>query len=221
MAWDAERVVQALREHVLEPDARIERRTDQPGHVAVQSAKMHVVATTADWLIAREPWVASAVRVVRDEHTVANMSVTYGLVLAQDGRVLYLNDPATMRGIGSWVGPHLDPLAYAELLAELYSCPPEAGPVVHPTSATPQDRAGELIRDVAQFHAEYDFVDPALVGPPQLRRTDAGTVLDFFSCHYFITRYRAIDVLRWNVTCGPGQPTVWQRDYVVKRQESP
>ncbi|HEY7225067.1 MAG TPA: hypothetical protein VH561_15955 [Micromonosporaceae bacterium] len=177
-------------------------------------------AKPATWLIGQAAWVAYAIRAVEDEPTVSNMSVTHGLVVTRDGQVLYLNQVATMRALGARVGVDLDPIAYAEVLAELYSASLGDGEKAFPTSATPEFRSGELIDDVARFHATYDFVDPGLVAPPRTQRAGNGIVLDFFSCHYFVTPLRTIDIIRWSVTCKPGEPAVWQRDYVVKRLES-
>lgn len=218
--WDTEQVVAALRRYVVPAGTPTTYRSHWPEEVRVDAGRMSVFASPADWLIGRAPWVRLAVRAIDEEYNIDNMSVTYGLLFTTDGQVVFLNEVAAMQGLGGRVGVDLDPIAYAEVVAELYSCSPEDGPVVHPTSVTPQIRAGELIRDVAQFHETYEFVDPQLVAEPQVRAAGGGVELAFYSCHYFLTGLRAIDVLRWQISCVPGRAAVWQREYVVKRLEA-
>lgn len=219
--WEADRVAAVLQQYVLPPGEQIVKRTDWPTEVILSGVDHDVVAGRARWLIGREPWVRYAVRAVEDLAYIPNTSVTHGFVFPRAGdTVLYLNDAATMRQVGARVGVDLDPIAYAEVLAELYSGPRTDRPVVRPTSATPEYRAAELIRDVADFHSRYEFVDPALLAPPAVRRVGDQVVLEFCSGHYYITGLRALDLLRWSVTCGGGRPASWQREYIVQRLES-
>ncbi|WP_131785284.1 hypothetical protein [Protofrankia symbiont of Coriaria ruscifolia] len=216
---DADRVVAALRRHVLQPGEGIDSRRDWPDAVVFYVGSHRYEARPADWLIAREPWVDGAVRVVADRSFIDNTSATYGLVVAGTDEVLFLNEVATMRELGRRLAVDLEPLAYAELLSELYSVKAIDGPVVVPYSATTLHRAGELIRDVDSFAADYPWANAKLVAPPVIRREGGDVVLEFFSCHYYLTGLRALDILRWRVTGGDGRPARWAREYVAERLE--
>lgn len=220
--WEADRVAQALRNHVLPADAPITKRTDWPDEVILRTPDRSVVGSRAAWFVGREPWVRFAVRAVEDQAYITNTSVTHGFVFVQGSDdVLYLNDVATMRDLGGRVGQNLDPIAYAELLAELYSGPSIDGPSVRPTSITPEHPAGELVRNVKHFHHTYAFVDSALLAEPTVQMVGARLLLEFVSGHYYLTDFRAMDLLRWRVTCGGGRPASWEREYVARRLESP
>lgn len=216
---DADRVVAALQRYLLQPGEEIEHRRDWPEAVDLRAGPHQYEARPAGWLVGREPWVEAAVRVAAEREYLDNTSRRYGLVFPRNGEVLFLNDVATMRELGRRLAADLDPLAYAELLSELYSGSRVDGPVVTAYAATASWPAGQLVRDVEAFAAVYHWVDTGLVAAPVVRRENGGVVMEFFSCHYYLTGMRAVDVLRWRVTGGGGRPASWHRDYVAKRLE--
>ncbi|MFC0531055.1 hypothetical protein [Phytohabitans kaempferiae] len=216
MDWD--RLVAALERHVLAPGEQIEERRDWPEASTFMVGDYGYEARSADWLIGQAPWVDAVVRVVADRF-MDNFAITYGLLFTGD-EALFLNDPATIRDLGRRLGADLDPLAYAEVLAELYSGQRVDGPTVLPFSATGAHRAGVLVRDKAQFAAEYEWVDPTLVSAPVVRASAGGVELEFSSVHYFLTETKsAVDVLQWTVVGGGGRPASWSRRYVAERVE--
>lgn len=218
MDWD--RVVAALERHALAPGQEIEDRRDWPDASTFMVRDYEYEARQADWLIAQAPWVDAAVRVVADRF-MDNFAITYGLLFVGD-EVLFLNEPATIRELGRRLGADVDPIAYAELLAELYSGPHIDEQTVLPFAATGQHRAGGLVRDAAQFAAEYEWVDPALVAAPVVRAVASGVELEFCSVRYFLTETKsAVDVLQWTVVGGGGRPASWSRRYLAERVERP
>ncbi|AEH07793.1 MULTISPECIES: hypothetical protein [Protofrankia] len=216
---EADRVVAAIERYVFQSGEEIESRRDWPDAVVFHAGRHYYSARLADWLIGWESWVEYAVQVVVSRTFADNDAYTYGLLFAHGGEVLFLNDVATIRELGRRLDVDLDPLAYAELLSELYSVKLIDEPVVLPNAATTLHRAGELVRDVNAFAADYPWVDAALVAAPAARREDGAVVLEFFSCHYYITGLRALDVLRWRVSGGGGRPASWEREYVAERLE--
>ena len=218
---DPEQVVSALLEHVLKPGTAIEGRRDWPDAVVFHTARFGFLARSAEWRLAGAPWVDTAVRVVADGY-VENCAITYGFVFERGGRVLYLNDRATMRDLGRRVGDDLEPLAYAELVAELYSGSQIDGPTVIPFAATEAHPAGALIWDVDEFLAEYPFVAAALVWTPTVHSAQKQTTVEFCSYHYYITEtVGALDILKWTIVGGHGNEVAWSRRYVAQRLERP
>lgn len=219
---DADRVVAALETHVLEPGRRIEEQFVQPGLAVFYARRTRYEVRPAEWLVAAEPWVEATLRIVEDLSLEDAPFSTLGLLLTRDGEALFVNDVATMRGLGRRLGDELDPLGYAELLGEFYSGRQIDGPVVASMAASQFLTAGALIRDVDAFAADHPYVDRALVAPPSVRRTDGGVALDFFSYHYFLTDWKgAVDILRWTVTGGGGDEASWSREYIAEWIERP
>lgn len=216
--WD--RVVAALRRHALEPGTPIEERRDWPEAATFAAADYAYEARAADWLIGQAPWVDAAVRVVGDM-LMDNFAITYGLLFVGD-QDLFLNETATIRELGRRLGADLEPLAYAELLAELYSGEQIDRPTVLPFAATDGHRAGVLVRDPGEFAAAYEWVDPSLVSAPVVRPAAGGVELEFCSAHYFLTETKsAVDVLHWTVAGGGGRPASWARRYLARGVERP
>jgi hypothetical protein len=214
-----EQVVAAMRQYVLRPTDQVQERRDHPDSVIVETRRFYYKGVPAPWRISAEPWVAGAVRIVADAG-MKNVAITHGLVFDRTGAAGYLNDVATMRALGRRVGYDLDPLAYAELLAELYSVRQIDQAVVLPNAATPLHRAGELITDAAALMADYPFVDPSLVTAPAVHRDGDRIRLDFYSCHYYLLEVSAaLDILQWTVIAGAGQDATWARRYVVEQLE--
>lgn len=214
---DAERVVAAMRRHVLRPSERIERRWDHPGSVALRTRRHDYRAQRSGWAIGGEPWVDEALRVVADSWNEHGTSPAYGLILPRDGDAIFLNDVAAMRRLGRRLGDGLDPVAYAELLAELHYPREQADhAVVRPS------RPGRLIRDPGEFREHYPFADPALPRAPEVRDVDDGRVLGFRSYdHYTLAVGSALDVYDWTVTAPHGEPPDWSCDIVAQRLETP
>jgi hypothetical protein len=217
--WD--RVVAAAERHALANGQVVQHRQDRPEASSFMVDDYEYDARAADWLIAEAAWVDDAVRMVADRF-MDNFAITYGLVFAGD-EDLFLNDPETIRALGRRLGAGVDPIAYAELLAELYSGRHIDDQTVLPFSATGSHRAGVLVRDPARFAAEYEWVDPALVRAPEVRAIAGGGVeMGFCSVRYFLTETRsAVDVLQWTVVGGGGRPASWSRRYLVERAEGP
>jgi hypothetical protein len=216
---DADRVVAAVQRLVLEPGERVADRRDWPGIVTFRSDRFGYEARPADWLVGGAPWVEEAVRVVADGD-IDNFVFTYGLLFERGGRTLFLNDVATMRELGRRLGADLDPLAYAQLLAELYSGRASDRPTVLPAATTEAHRAGVLVRDLDELAAQYPWVDTAPLAVPAVQRTDSGVRLEFCSVRYFLTETSgAVDVLQWTVLGGGGQPASWSRRYLAEGLE--
>jgi hypothetical protein len=214
-----DRVLAALQRYVLDEGEQIRQRFDQPDSLVVYTKGFRYEASSADWAIAREPWVEDAVRVVADGGA-KNFVFTYGLVFDNSGAVLFLNDVATMRELGRRLGDGVDPLGYAELLGELYSGRGIEGPVVLASGANEFFRAGGLIQDVGAFVADYPFVDTALLSGPAVRQTDDHVAVEFCSHHYYLTETTgAVDILKWTVCGGGGRDASWSRAYVAERLE--
>lgn len=213
----ADRAVEALRRVAFAPSERLEKRWDNPEYTALSTSSFAYTLADADWLIAGEAWVDEAVRAVANGF-MDNFVVTYGLVFPRDGDVLFLNDVATMRALGRRLGEDLDPLAYAELLGELYSGHDIGGPVVKPFAATESHRSGWLVRDVDALVRQYPAVDASLVAEPRISRSADAVVLEFFSYRYYLLEFgAALDIYRWAVTAAAGQPAEWTRETVAAR----
>ncbi|MDT5028750.1 MAG: hypothetical protein QOE61_5176 [Micromonosporaceae bacterium] len=218
---ETDRVLAALQRHVLDAGEQVEERFDRQDSLVAYTKGFRYQASSADWVIAREPWVEDAVRVVADG-SAKNFVFTYGLVFDHSGGVLFLNDVATMRELGSRLGDGLDPLGYAELLGELYSGRNIDGPVVLAAAATEFFRAGGLIRDVDGFLADYPFVDASLLSAPAVRRTADEVAVEFCSYHYYLVETTgAVDILKWTVVGGGEREGSWSRRYVAERLERP
>lgn len=207
----------AVQRHILD-GAQVEERHLKRDGVVLYARGLRYEIRPADWLVADADWVDEAIRVVADGGA-ENYVLSYGLIFPVEGAELLLNDVATMRELGRRLGADLDPLAYAELLAEFYSGRDIGGSRVLASSATGLHPPGELVRDPLSVVAEHPGVDPVLLSAPVVHPTDAGSAVDFQSCHYFLTEAGgALDILRWSVQGGGGEPGSWSRRYVVQGQ---
>ncbi|MDG4772620.1 hypothetical protein [Solwaraspora sp. WMMD792] len=218
----ADRVVEALRRHVFQPGEDVAKRFAEPERVTVLSTTQALYeAEPAGWRIGTAAWVDSAVRVARDS-SLENFVATYGFVFSRDGGALFLNDAAAIRELGRGLGAGLDPLAYAELLAELYSGQRIDDPVVFSFAATAGFRPGWLIADVEEFLRKHPSVDPSLVSPPRASQEGGVSRIDFLSHNYYLVEFgAAIDIYRWTVTAPAGQPASWVREPVAQRLTLP
>jgi hypothetical protein len=220
---DSDRVLATVSERVLRPGERIDDVRVWPDSVMFSNDAYAYTAQPAPWRVASEAWAGETVLVLADRGFVGNFVVNYGFVFPADGGdAIFLNDVATMSGLGRRVGVDLDPIAYAELLAVLYSGRTIDGPVVYPFSATEFWPSGVLVGDPDAFAGEFPFLDRSLVAGPVVRDEPHGVTIEFFSCRYYLLEVSsAVDVLRWQVTGGRGRPATWSRQYVAERVERP
>jgi hypothetical protein len=222
-----DRLVDALERLVFRPGEQVDERIDRTDIVLLTTSRPESGSLTpgsripyeaqpADWLIRDAPWVDEAVRVVVAS-SMNNFSKTYGLIFPRQGDVLFLNRPAVMRDLGRALHSGLDPMAYAELLGELYSGDDIDDELVYAFSATEAHRPGALVRDVAEFLGEYPGVDPSLVAEPSVHREASGLVLEFVTYRYYLMEIAAgVDVYRWVVTAPAGQSATWDRSRVQR-----
>ena len=214
---DADRVADAMRRFVLAPSEQVQRRWDVPGSVTLQTRRFAYEARPAEWSIASEPWVADAVRVLADSGD-ASFMPTFGLLFTTDDDVLFLNSVETMQQVGQQLSNGLDPLAYAEVLAELhYPMAAEDRSVARPS--TP----GYLIRDPQAFTDQFPFVDPELPRSPQVNGDASEWMIAFRSyIRYLVVDYgSALDIYDWTVTAARGEPATWSCTYAARRLEIP
>jgi hypothetical protein len=143
-----------------------------------------------------------------------------GFVFEQTGHLIHLNDVAVARDLGRRLGNELDPVAYAEILAEFYSGEDIEEPVVTAWAPGPRGRAGHLVRHVAEA-ADIPWVDATLLREPVVGRSDAGVTVEFVSWHQTPGIPVAIDILEWSVSGGPDRDTDWKRRYLARQVEMP
>nr|MDT0659349.1 hypothetical protein [Micromonospora sp. DSM 115978] len=219
---DRDRLAAAFERHILHPSEQIGARRDRPNSMTIQTNWGSYGFRTADWLISLAPWVADAVRVVLSAPMIDHAPApTYGLIVSTEGEVLLVNEVAAAREMGRRLGEDLDPLAYAELLAEFYSVPDIEGPVVDAIAVSEFTKSGWLVREVDQIIAKFPFLDPTSLRPPAVRRSGREVEVTFQSCHYHQAFRGSVDVLRWSVTGGPGADVRWLREYLVKSVSRP
>lgn len=210
-----ERIAEAVQRHVVRPGETVLEHVTQPDTIVVRSTRETYFADPADWSIADHPGVEAAFRVVVDG-MMDNFVVTYALLVPTGGGpALLLNDLAVLRELPGRLGAPVDPLAYAELLAELCSGPDLDTSVVYPMAATAKYRAGWLIRDVAALRDRYPEVDPALVAPPVVGGDPPA--VEFFSHNYVVHHaVSGLGIYRWRVVLPPAGPARWDRQSVVR-----
>jgi hypothetical protein len=181
--------------------------------------RYHVVP--AEWQVTREPWVRAALRVVENVPSPGQPARMIGFLFDRSGELCHLNDVVAVRRLGQRLDRDLDPVAYAEILAEFYSGEHIEGPVVTAWAPGPSGRPGWLVRDVAAAAAEIPWVDANLLAAPTVRRSDDGVTVEFVSWHQIGGLSIGIDVLRWTVSGGPGRDAVWERRYLAMQVEMP
>jgi len=218
----AQPIVDALRRYAFRPGEEVDTSRLDDGRLTLFTTRQQLYeGEPAQWRIRHEPWVRDALRVVRAS-TMENFVATYGLVVTQDGGVLCVNDVATMRELGRRLAGGLDPVAYAQLLAEFYSGREIDGPVVHSFAASYGFQPGSLIEDPVAFGREYPFVDGSVLAPVRVTATAEATTIEFTSYQYYLVEIGgAIDIYRWTVTATPGQPASWLRQRVAERLALP
>ena len=211
-----DRVADALRRFVVGPDEPVEREWVTPNAVTLQTPRYLYRAAPADWLISGAVWVDAAIRVLAESDR-GDLVPTFGLLFAGPGDPIYLNEVAAMAGLGRRLHTDLDPVAYAELLAELhFPTGPEDQPVSRPTVV------GKLILDAAQFAARFPFV-PAevLAARPHAMHAGGRITLTFQSyVRYLLPDFgSALDIYDWTVAAADGEPATWTRILAAERLE--
>jgi hypothetical protein len=209
----ADDVVDQLQRRVFVGDERIRRRWDKPDELSFTTQYYWYRARPATWAIASAAPVAEVVRVVAEAEESHQGDRTYGLLWLRDqADVVLLNEGRAMRELGRLVGRGIDPMAYAEVLAELYSGADVDYPVVAALSAPSQEQAGWLITDVPALLAQYPFIPADALGEPRVSVAGDVVTMRFWSHDYVLLEYEsAINVREWQVVTRPDQPAEWTR----------
>lgn len=191
-----------------------------PDALVVQTHRYQYRAEPADWSIAAETWVDYAVRVLAEGDRV-DVVPTFGLLFPQSNAarddVIFLNDVASMAALGRRLNDSLEPIAYAELLAELhFPNGREPQPVSRPSVP------GELIRDSSTFLSRNPFVDPTvLAARPTASRSNDGTTINFQSyVRYLLADFgSALNIYDWTVSAPRDQDATWRCTMAAERIE--
>jgi hypothetical protein len=218
---DERAVVAALERYVLSEGDRVESARGFLDGFRVKTDWTWYQILPADWRISRAPWTTTALRVTEDPPIPAGLASTYGLLRERGGDVSCLNEVRFVRDLGRRIGQDLDPLAYAEILAEFYSSPDIDGPIVRATAPSRSSRAGWLVGPTLAIE-EYEWIDRALLKPPVVERVGTTLTIDFTSIHHRgHSMPPAVDVLRWLVTAERGREPTWSRTYLAQELEMP
>lgn len=209
----ADDVVDQLQRRVFVGDEQISRRWDKPDELSFLTQYYWYRARPATWAIASAEPVAAAVRVFLESEESHLGNRTYGLLWLRDQReAVLLNEGQAMRELGRLVGRDIDPMAYAEVLAELYSGADVDFPVVAALSAPSQEQAGWLITDVPALLAQYPFIPADALGEPRVSVAGDVMTMRFWSHDYVLLEYEsAINVREWHVVIRPDRPAEWTR----------
>jgi hypothetical protein len=218
---DEGQVVAALERLFLLEGDRVDDVETHPDGFLVKTQYGWYDVRPADWMLGRAPWVRAALRVVEDLAIPGSPARVCGLVYAEAPDPVHLNDVAAMHAFGRRMGDDLDPLAYAEILAEFYSVPEIDRPVVTAWAPGRTSRAGWLVRDVESAAARIPWVDPALLAPPVIDPSGDAVTVEFVSWHKTTGDPVAIDVLHWTVAGGHGREPSWSRKYLAVSVEMP
>jgi hypothetical protein len=219
---DADRVVAALERYVLGDGDRVQSSQPVPDGLHVRSQWSSLRVRPAEWSVVHARWVRVGYRVVEDTLIHGAPMLMHGLLFDRDGQVWHLNDLEVLRRLGRGLGDGVEPVAYAEVLAEFLSGRDPEGPVVTASAPGRTSRAGWLVDDVAAMVELFPWVDPGLFTPPVVRRSGDEVAVEFVSCHQLVaTVPAAADVLAWTVTGGPGRDPSWLRKYLAMDVEMP
>jgi hypothetical protein len=218
-----DQVVAALERYVLLPEDHVESsRAFDDGFDVMTSFSVWYDVKPGEWLFARESWVQAAFRVVEGVPSPGQPARTVGLVFERGGGLLHLNDVAVVRALGRRLGHTLDPLAYAEILAEFHSDIETDRPVVTAWAPGLTSRAGWLVTDPEVMATKFPWVDRALFAPPEVHRSGDELTIDFVSCHQAVGWMPpAVSVVRWAVIGAPDRDPLWTPAYLGKRIEMP
>ncbi|GAA5188665.1 hypothetical protein GCM10023322_39860 [Rugosimonospora acidiphila] len=208
----ADRIAGAIQRFVMHPEERVTKVYDLRERVVVLADDVRYEAFPARWRIQDEAWVDDAL-LVFTSLGVTHLELYYGLLFERDGGEHFLNDRVVLAGLGARLATGLDPLAYAELLAALYT-DDKGERAVHRSG-----RPGYLIDEPEEFWSRYPEVDPGLISAPVVRREGDTTVLEFLSSRrHPVGLTLLLDVVAWTVTVPDGGPATWTRRSVVRRQ---
>jgi hypothetical protein len=211
-------VVDLMTRFVLGPGESVTRLFDEPDSVELVTNVRRYRARPATWAIARAEGVEEAVRVYAVGE-LPNSDLTFGFLRLTGGRVCFLNSVADMADLGRALpgGPGvIDPLAYAEVLSELYTHPDISGPVVYPFSAPFAQQSGFLVRDPAAFLDAHPGVDAPAVAAPAVSRVGDAVDLRFSAYSYVLLEYGVgVSVFSWWVRATAAAPATWERTTVV------
>ncbi|MDI1461653.1 hypothetical protein QEZ54_11775 [Catellatospora sp. KI3] len=215
----ANEIAALVERDILYPGDRVERITGDQAELRLDTRRGGMRARSAPWLIAQSDCVTDAVR-IHLSGDLPGSDQAYGYVWLDDGRVVLLNEVAQFRELGRRLLRGLDPLAYAEILAELYSGRDISGPVVAPVFMPGAGQAGFFIRDARQFHAEHPYLPAGLVSSPDVQpyHTRAGHHLRMSFFAYELHMYElttTISVYAWQLETVVGAPPAWTRTTVA------
>lgn len=191
-----ERVVAAVERHAQGGATATTVLTRPDGTMTVMTADAVVRVDTPEWRI------GETIRMHRDRF-VYNANPVYGVLFDEThSEPRLLNERATMNDIGRRLGQGLDPLAYAEVVAELFSGDDLNRPVAF--AADFGRAAGEL------------FTGSKVYPDPVVHRRDDRIDIRFFSGRGVIVHGAGSGnhIYRWHITGGPGRIPQWERDYV-------
>ncbi|GAA1790847.1 hypothetical protein GCM10009682_11070 [Luedemannella flava] len=212
-------IADLITRYVLVPGETVRRRhDDRPDAVEIDTGHRRYLGSPAPWAIAHAAGVAGAARVYSPSpDDMPNFDLTYGFVVLAEGGVRYLNRVDDMADLGRLVAAGLDPLAYAEVLAELYTSPDISGPLVIPISFPGAGRSGFLLRDPEPFLANHPGVDPAAVTAPVVQRAGDAVDLRFTAYEYQTAELTTlVNVWTWHVRATAAAPATWERVTVVR-----
>ena len=211
-------VLDLMTRYVLGPGESVTRILDEPGSVELVTNVRRYRARPATWAVARAEGVEEALRVYA-EGELPNSDLTFGFLRLADGRECFLNSVADMADLGRALPggiPAIDPLAYAEVLSELYTHPDISGPVVYPLSAHFAERSGFLVRDPAAFLDAHPGADVPAVAAPAVSRAGDAVDLRFSAYSYLLLEYGVgVSVFSWWVRATAAAPATWERTTLV------
>ncbi|MEU4426394.1 hypothetical protein AB0F81_37705 [Actinoplanes sp. NPDC024001] len=199
-----ERVAEAIKRYALTGTPTGEVVVRPNGELRIMTAGDVFHVCPAGWRIADSPGVDEALLIRRDTFTY-NANPVHGLLFETDGTTRLLNERAAMTDLGRRLGAGLDPIAYAEVVAALYSGGDLDAPVVTAHAADFSWPAGEL------FTGSKVYPDPLVQRSGDLLR------IHFFSGQGFIDHGgggNGNHIYRWRITGGPGRDPEWEREYV-------
>ncbi|MEU4626573.1 hypothetical protein AB0G04_42150 [Actinoplanes sp. NPDC023801] len=196
MGVTAKQVVAAIERYAL-GGGRADRVIVRPGGTVTVFAGRAMVDGSAAWRI------GNAVR-LREDTAILNSDPVHGVLFTAGGAMRLLNERATMDDLGRRLGDDLDPLAYAEVVAELFSGDDPGGPVVKAFAADAGWPAGEL------------FTGSKVYPDPVVQRAGDRVRIHFFSGRGHIRHHAGggHHVYRWRITGAPGEIPEWEREYV-------
>jgi hypothetical protein len=182
----------AAKKVVVRPDGTV---TVIPGGRAAD--RLAAVHASPAWRI------GDAVR-IRGDTWGWNTDPVHGVLFGADGSMRLLNERAVIDDLGRRLGDGLDPIAYGEVVAELYSGDDLDAPVVKTFAAGLGWPAGEL------------FTGSKVYPEPIVQRAGKRVRIHFFSGRGHVSHDvgGGKHIYRWRITGGCDEVPEWERDYV-------